>query len=63
MEAIGSPLWVLLIIVTWSSVIGALLGRLDLREAAPGASPWRLWGAGLLAWSSPVALVAGFLLA
>lgn len=61
-EAIGYLLWVLLLLVTWSSVIGALLGRMDFWEAVPGASPWRLWGPGLLAWSWPVPMVAGFLL-
>jgi len=61
-EGLGYLLWVLLLLVTWSGVVGACLGRLDLWEAVPGASPWRLWGPGLLAWSWPVPMVASFLL-
>ncbi|WP_433282960.1 hypothetical protein [Micromonospora sp. CA-244673] len=62
MEGLGYLLWVVLLFVTWAGVIGACLGRLDLREAVPGASPWRLWGPGVLAWSWTVPLAAGFLL-
>ncbi|MEV0427524.1 hypothetical protein [Micromonospora sp. NPDC050495] len=62
MEGLGYLLGILLLLVTWSGVIGACLGRLDFCEAVPGASPWRLWGPGLLAWSWIVPLVAGFLL-
>lgn len=61
MDGLGYLLDLLVVLVTWSAVIGACLGRLDLREAVPGASPWRLWGPGLLAWSWPVPMTLAFL--
>lgn len=61
-DGLGPFLCFVLLLGVWSSVISALLGRLNWWEAMPGASPWRFWGPGMLAWSWPLLMVACFLL-
>jgi hypothetical protein len=58
----GLVLCFLFLLCVWSSVVSVFLGRLDWWEAVPGASPWRLWGPGVLAWSWPLVVVATFFL-
>jgi hypothetical protein len=59
MDGVGPAVGIVFALVLWSSVIGVLVGRLDWWEAVPGASPWRIWGPVVLAWSWPVALTVG----
>ncbi|WP_158273893.1 hypothetical protein [Micromonospora sp. RP3T] len=61
-DGLGPFLCILILLGVLSSVISALLGRLNSWEAVPGASPWRVWGPGILAWSWTVAVAACFLL-
>lgn len=61
-EGLGPFVCILILLCVWSSVISALLGRLNSWEAVPGASPWRFWGPGILAWSWPIVVVACSLL-